>query len=134
MLAQWKQQQTQAPPLRSTSIGAAEVTRSPSAGAELAHKVDPNPNHNHNHNHNHNPNHNHNHNHNPNHNPNPHPNHKDWTMSSDERVLRGITAGFTPPAADEAEAEGVPCLGIGKASTKSQVRHSKCSRSKHSHT
>ena len=41
-------------------------------------------------------------------------------MSSDERVLRGITAGFTPPAADEGEAEGVPCLGIGKASTKSQ--------------
>ena len=55
VLAQWKQQQTQAPPLRSTSIGAAEVTRSPSAGAELAHKVDPNPNHNHNHDHNHNP-------------------------------------------------------------------------------
>ena len=41
-------------------------------------------------------------------------------MSSDERVLRGITAGFPPPA-DEGEGEGVPCLGIGKASTKSQV-------------
>ena len=39
-------------------------------------------------------------------------------MSSDERVLRGITAGFTPPTD---EGEGVPCLGIGKASTKSQV-------------
>jgi hypothetical protein len=78
VLAQWKQQQTQAPPLRSTSIGAAEVTQSPSVGACLAHK--------------------------------------DWTMGADERVLRGITAGFTPPTD---EGEGVPCLGIGKASTKS---------------
>ena len=78
VLAQWKQQQTQAPPLRPTSIGAAEVTQSPSAGACLAHK--------------------------------------DWTMSADERVLRGITAGFTPPTD---VGEGVPCLGIGKASTKS---------------
>jgi len=77
VLAQWKRQQTQALPLRSTSIGAAEVTQSPSASACRAHK--------------------------------------DWTMSADERVLRGITAGFTPPAD---EAERVPCLGIGKASTK----------------
>ena len=59
VLAQWKRQQTQALPLRSTSIGAAEVTQSPSASACRAHK--------------------------------------DWTMSADERV---------------------PCLGIGKASTK----------------
>jgi len=77
VLAQWKREQTHALPLRSTSIGAAEVTQSPSASACQAHK--------------------------------------DWTMSADERVLRGITAGFTPHAD---EAERVPCLGIGKASTK----------------
>lgn len=77
VLAQWNREQTHALPLRSTSIGAAEVTQSPSASACQAHK--------------------------------------DWTMSADERVLRGITAGFTPPAD---EAERVPCLGIGKASTK----------------
>ena len=41
----------------------------------------------------------------------------DWTMSADERALRAMTTGFTPRAFHVAE--GVPCLGIGRVSTKS---------------
>ena len=40
----------------------------------------------------------------------------DWSMSADERALRALTAGFTPRAFHVAE--GVPCLGIRKVSTK----------------
>ena len=40
----------------------------------------------------------------------------DWTMSADERALRALTAGFIPRPFRVAD--GVPCLGTGKAPAK----------------
>ena len=43
-------------------------------------------------------------------------------MSADERALRALTAGYIPRTFDAAD--GVPCLGIGKMSTKSAAAKS----------